>query len=88
MDILNINKYVQVLKTISSIKICKNIEPRLGELGAMKVAHNSMKIIGKIIPIKIFRGIEYLVKPIVMTRVTVSISIKNLIKAFIVNRFI
>lgn len=54
----------------------------------MKVAHNSMKIIGKIIPIKIFRGIEYLVKPIVMTRVTVSISIKNLIKAFIVNRFI
>nr|WP_234031749.1 hypothetical protein [Companilactobacillus paralimentarius] len=54
----------------------------------MKNPHNDMKIIGRSIPIKIFNGNEYFVKPIVMIRIVVVISIRNLIGALSVNKFI
>ncbi|KAE9564155.1 hypothetical protein FD33_GL001798 [Companilactobacillus paralimentarius DSM 13238 = JCM 10415] len=73
---------------MSSIKILKIAGPCFGEWGAMKNPHNDMKIIGRSIPIKIFNGNEYFVKPIVMIRIVVVISIRNLIGALSVNKFI
>ncbi|GEO48420.1 hypothetical protein LKI01_24190 [Companilactobacillus paralimentarius] len=75
-------------KTISSIKTREIVEPCLGEWGATNNPHNNMKIVGKIIPIKIFKGNEYFVRPIVTIRIAVAISVKNLIGALNVNKLI